>query len=241
MGELLWEKQLVLASSHPGVDVQQCCTSITAEGRHPKAFISRPHQENGVANTGREAPLVAPVPNSYWPIFLFGSAFNTAFAPQFGEARSFEVRMLRLWLIFAAGLPGFFLGQWTTALPVNRGARECPDRSMCDFLSVPAIWEHLGQHPTYQSLDPCCELRDYVTEVLSSPEEPVSAQATQHGILFLGDSVDRHQLAVICEDDLRRPIGAYATNSYWACKRGPFSFHLQAMIGVHPTGPYLWT
>ena len=116
---------------------------------------------------------------------------------------------------------------------------ECPERSLCDFLTLPGIWELGGEQPTYQTLDPYCQLRDLVTELLSFPEEPISTQDTHSGILFLGDSVDRLQLHVICSEEiLRSTVPAHETESYWACKRGPFSFHLQTMAGVHPTGPY---
>ena len=74
-------------------------------------------------------------------------------------------------------------------------------------------------------------MRDYVTEVRSAPEEPASTQTSHRGILFLGDSVDRIQLGVICSDELQRFTGSpHEIDAYWACKRGPFSFHLQAGI-----------
>ena len=148
--------------------------------------------------------------------------------------------MLRRWQLFAAGIACLLLGQ-AFGLSLPRGGNvQCPDRTLCDFLSVPGIWQYdEGTEPTYHSVDPCCQFRDYVAEVLSSPEESVSTQNTQHGILFLGDSVDRFQLMVICEDELQRSTGSpHDIDSYWACKRGPFSFHLQSMAGVHPSGPY---
>ena len=147
--------------------------------------------------------------------------------------------MLRHWYLFAGIACCILTERRAVALPLKKDTTDCPDRKLCDFLSLPGIWENIGPNATYRSVDPCCELRDYVTEVLASPEEPVSTQNTQHGILFLGDSVDRFQLAVICEDEVQRNPGSFhEIDSYWACKRGPFSFHLQPMVGVHPSGPY---
>ena len=150
-------------------------------------------------------------------------------------------RMYRRWL-FVAGVYCLILSRWATAKLQSQSTNDCPDRSQCDFLDLPGIWEFgdADEKPTYQTLDPCCQLQSIVNEVLSSPEEPVSAQATHSGILFLGDSVDRFMLDVVCSNEmlLRSAASPHDIDSYWACQRGRFSFHVQAMAGVHPTGPY---
>ena len=104
--------------------------------------------------------------------------------------------------LLLVGIPYLVLSRWATALLLNQGTTDCSDRSSCDFLSLPGVWEFGGTQPTYQSLDACCQLRDFVTEILSSPEEPISTENTDYGILFLGDSVDRLQLNVICSEEI---------------------------------------
>ena len=131
-----------------------------------------------------------------------------------------------LWLIFAAaGLAG--------------SAHQCRYPCAADrALAAPGSWSMEGDTPTWQTIDQCCQLQDLVGAALSYPEEP-SLHDPRHGILLLGDSVEAFTLRAMCSGgDVHLSRRNASLEGFWACQRGPYVVAVQAMAGVHPTGPW---
>ncbi|KAK9830740.1 hypothetical protein WJX74_004700 [Apatococcus lobatus] len=115
------------------------------------------------------------------------------------------------------------------------------NRPRCSFGTLPGLWWHGDGHSGWRTLEPECQLEELVGNTTGSFMAPAE-ETGEVSILFFGDSVARTLVADICTNqvlwDSPSFIYSMGVESFCLCRNSRFTVARQALIGVHPEGPW---